>query len=676
MAKGMEKVLWKSGLTPKVIIAIVIMIFLGTIIQFQTQALGGAPGWVYMGWLPLPLLIYMALSFLLAKVWKGFELTQQEWVCFTIANVIVAGFYYGMYTTIAFGIPDFGAFTIQIPAYIVHEEPTASAVGNLIPTWMSPQAGDLTTYFYGGAVNWGAWMAPIVFYIAFECIYIILFFSWGMFLRKPLVETEALTFPNIQHTLRLINYQAEKADGKSLLFSIGRFRLFWVAFVVGILYHLTDIVRLFVAAAPPSTYIDVINIDITPFTRGALPGAGFAGTLRLAELAIWYFVPMDFLISATVFWLALYIIYPVIVVYAGAAPYSPGNETDVGGWLGWNQGPFKFNLFAGWGVTIGVGIYMFWANRQHFANILRSAWNAGPYAGQEDAGLSYKFLGMLTIILTVAFLILLLGASVPPIVAIAIIAISLLYHFGWSRMMGDVMEYWGSPLWYRQMYYDVGVLTAGWNATPPTATTSVMNTMILGASQTERTSGVMQANWIGVQAMALRNNTSAKDVLFTSALTVIVMTIIAIPFTIWFTTAMGGRSVISTVPRDAWWPTSLAGYSGAGTPWPPVAAAERYGLLVAGIVVAFALFMLRLRFPWFIISPTALITTPIMSWFWADLLLMLVIKYFVLRIGGAKLYERGVPFCVGFLSGRGISYTITQIIVWAMTAMPTFLAKL
>jgi len=669
-----------SGLTPRVLISIPIIVFLAVLTQLWTQNL--TLWWAYLGWFPLPTIIYMVIFVIITRIYPKFELSPQEWVCFFTINYLCAGFWY-TYQGISHSMGDLPSYTQLRVLWILGNEPYKSLLSNVVPGYMSPPVGStaLNAYFLGAkTMDWAAWMPHIGYWTVFLILITLMGFFWVSWLYKPLIEVQKLTYPAILPSIQLIENYTQKEDKKRRLFNIKLSRLFWIGFPLGFLLHLPDFLRFWLPAIPPGEEIRVHVIDLSPFTRGALPGAGFFGYFIPAEWPLYYMVPMDFLFSALVFYLVFAIIYPVVGIRSGILSYEPGRETNFG-YYGVNEGPIKFNLLTGWGVALGLGLWVIYSNRSHFMGILRSVYSGAK--GSETfgtPGIAYRSLGISTLLITLAFIIFLVGSAVPPLVAVAMVVTIILYHYGWTRFVGDIYEFWGSDMWWRYFYYDAGAISGAWPATPPAPVTQAsFNTMLLGsATGLERTCVIGNpANFFNLYKLGSALNTSPWDVLKTATITSIIVAIIATPLTIWWCTFMGGRNNLGVMPRDTWAGGAVYAFLG-GTPWPPSTPnpLERYGLVFGGIILVFIVYMLRARYPWFILNPTGWMCLPTMTWMWMNVLGMLIIKYLILKIGGARLFERGVPLAVGILTGYGVAYATTSFTAWILLGVPAASARL
>jgi hypothetical protein len=92
------------------------------------------------------------------------------------------------------------------------------------------------------------------------------------------------------------------------------------------------------------------------------------------------------------------------------------------------------------------------------------------------------------------------------------------------------------------------------------------------------------------------------------------------------------------------------------------AEAGRWGAIgsAAGLVVLLS--WLRARFAWFPFHPLGYCIGPGLIWLWFPFFLAWLIKFFILRYGGLKLYRRALPFFLGLVLGDYTAGAIWSLI--------------
>jgi len=655
-------------------VILVILALLAMVQTLFTQAF--TVWWGYREWIPFPMIISIAFFYLLGKVNKSWKLSTQEYAILFIGSFLIANtFTWGYYMSGSYG-PTALVGIGQVPAiWAATQEPFKSKIGMYIPSWIAPTSQSaLSGVWFGGAMDWGAWLPSIAFWSAFLILITLWQLCWGFFLRKPLVETERLAFPGIAAGAYLVSATKEEDDKMDLFnFSKRWTKFFWVAFVLGFLLTFLDTLKYFVPTVPASSYLGIWTIDLSPYTKDLLPGAYFWNQVRVPDVLIFMFTPMDVLLTVLVGWIVFQVLYPTIAIRAGWVTYSPGMETTFTT-LSQSVGPFKYGLLCVIGVPIGIGLWMIWQNRAHFAEIFRAGLGttSGP---REEGGVSYKTVvygaGLTSLIIFA--LMVFVGAPIQSV--IVFLALQLVFSYGQVRVMGDVHEYnaYGDYFnWYR---YDAAL----WG-TPPVNSAAVFNSMFLysvfDSSATRIQTFPGMSHSFKTYKVGQLNDTSAKDIFNTTVLIIIPLAIFASAYSIWFFHTFGGINKLATV-ANAWASglvTDAYGYT-ITTPSLALGVFERYALLIGGALLAIVLYIGRMSFPWFFLNPSGLIllgAAPNLAVFSA--IIALVIKYVVLRVGGTKLFENSaVPFVVGFLVGYGVNAAVVGALATFMIGLPKIL---
>jgi len=652
------------GLTYRMIILIPVIAVLSTIQNFVTNTLG--MWWAYRSWIPPPLILIIVPLYLLGRRNKKFRLMPQEYgvlatLCFLSANT----FLYGYWMSGSFGPAVISTWSQLFPIWMLTHDPLKE-MAPYIPPWMSAKSESaLKGMMYGGVVDWGEWIPSILYWSIFFLIWTTFELFWGYYLRKQMIEIERLPFPGILPMAYLIKYSIEDGEKPKLFnFSLALSKTFWVAFILGFLTTFLDFIRFFFPAVPSSEYVGLFRIDLTPYIQDILPGAYFISTTRTTDVFIFLLCPTDFIITAIAAWVVFAVLYNVIGIRAGIIPViSPG--------AGGSQGPFKYNQF-GYYCALGVGIWMIWINRKHFANILRHAFST--YRSGEDGGLSFRFLGLGTIAITLIFWVFLVASGVPVIVALMMMVLTLLMLYGGTRMMGDVQQwfpYGGHPAGF---LYDIGGFAGAWPREPPISNVASFRTFTLQYTWSywgSRIGNVTMWQQMKTYKVAYMTKTKAKDVFLTSLLCYVCFAIIVFPLTIWWYHNFGGFAKLSNIAYYQWHSPHVYNMLTNG---PTLPFEERATLAAAGIIVPIVLYLLRSTFPWFIINPTGLMILPFIGWIWLGGIIALVAKLVILRVGGAKIFEeRVVPFAIGYNVGYGVNAALLGLLATFTICLPKIL---
>jgi len=652
-----------KGLTLRVLIIVFLSMPLTLWVQDIMQTL--FPWWLYGGWYPLPIIFYIIIEWLITLVKPKWALRPQEWVILMVGIITIGG------------IQLYNTFDQFNPLWIATHEPFKSSMSQWILPWQAPMDEEvLYALQYGGAYDFGKWLPSIIYWTIFGILWSGVAFSWAFINRRPLIEVEKLTFPGWRwiEAVTLQLYLTKTEGGKSALFSFGkmtsRHKFFWIGLILGLIYALPAYIHWILPGVPPVGEYGVWDVDFSPLTRGILPGAYTRSTFQTTQTLYYFFIPVDFLANIVLFYLIFYVLYPTIGVRAGFLPYTVGVETDAS-YYSWNNGPFKFNAFAAWGGVLGVALWFLYRHRKHFLTVLSLTFQRSR-PDEYDEGMSYRFVGTLAILFPVAWFIFLVASGVPPQSAITFLIIYMLMCLAWSYSNGFIWEFMGDISQYRWFGHDSGFGTA-WTSVPGKNFAAFQTQLLWFGGQ--RMSPLMmhyqgQRYWLANQPGL---KTRAKEVFIIIAFCAIVGQILNKFWQPWWFTTLGGFARVGGIPYHAWSSGSIEAFT-TGNPSPPIEAPERYALTISGIIVTWIMFLLRMKFTWFILNPVTFVILPTMTWCWTNAMIALIIKFILIRIGGIKIWdEYAVPAFVGAVVGNGVFSVFVNIHRFITLGIPAWL---
>jgi len=635
--------------------------------------------WVWPAWFPPHFFVVIGAIYLWCKATGRPMPRPQYLVALFVICYIVSGWSYMLYGVHYWTM--FPMFTGNY-GYWVHglwDETYRTLAWDAFPGFTAPHdLSVLGAYYRGGAFDFGPWLPSMLFWSLWMIVVYVGGYFFAAPLHEPLVKVERLPFPYASAIAYTIDWSTREEKGKSALFGL-RLTLakaFWVGAVIGMLVYLPSMISALTPITFPIYLISPpVNEWIQGFMTPILPGARFTGWFAPTEIVIAALAPMDALITAVIYWLVTAVIYPVVGVKMGFLPYYVGIEGTATYYQ--EQGPFKADWFAYWGVIPGVALWMIYRYRDHFLNIFKVGFNPGKYPGlpHEEGGLSYRTLALGIIGFFILLVILWIAVGASPLMAILGPLYFIIYMYGWTRLQAEGMHT-ASSTYHVLPFYDMGSALGQWGSRPdPRAMTSVAAFISTGQPGFERQSAVSMPNQFLLYKIADMNKTRFKDILLISAVTVISASITVSFLTPWWYAVNGGREVLGMVEYHTWnWPW-IWNLSGGTPPW-IVTPAESAGYTFGGIIFVFVVYQLRAMFPWFIINPIGIALPAVwgmahgMFWTWA-----FIIKFIVLRIGGVRVFEQYyIPAAVGFAMGTGVLYFVTSVIALVTRAIPAMMA--
>jgi len=673
---------FKSGLTPRVWVWVVITIVFAFIINKWLMDI--TEWWLYPGWFPLPYMIYILLfNFVLARVSPKFRLTKQELICIMSASHLAAGCIYLETGRIFWNIASTPTYSQYMPIYAIMTEPMATEWKDAIPEfWVPKDPSTLNAIWYGSKViDWGPWIVPILYWAIFFILWAYGGFLWGFFLRKPQVVEEKLPYPMFISGAYIINWLDPSPRGKSQLFdlSITSIKLFWISFIIGALFITTDVLAFLIPAIPPSAEWGAWTVDLNPIYQQILPGAYGTNHIGIGTVflgGINFLCSIETLATMAVFAFVVPVLYQAIIVRMGIVPYTPGWEG--GSQYAWEYGPFRYTAFAVWGLIAGVGIWMIYSNRQHFMHIFKVALGMKTEGPTEEEGVSYRFVGLGAIVLTVLFIAFFIATGIPVIVSIWIVLSWIVVMFGNVRLIGDLFDSVCYGYWYGAAW-DIGYLTGAWGMYPSTEVANVRTQFMVHAlgDWGPRMSAFSMTYSHGLWKVAYETRTRARDIMLIFLVSVIITAIIGHVWSIYWMHIMGGFANLGPIGYYQW----AVDWTREFTISPPVGihgdTTMRWVYIISGIIAVFVIEFLRMRFTWFFVNPVGLIVGWLFPWMWLGYVIPFIAKLLVLRIGGARVYnDIAVPIVIGGTVGYGLAKFIVDFIVFWTRAVPAGLARL
>jgi len=686
----MEKAEMNKALTAKSLIIslvlTVVLVVLGNLSWLYTTK-GEVVTGVMMPFIYMPL-----LNVLLGKISPKLRLSAAEMVPLVTITIFMMGMGIGV---IGGGTEFFGNIDLTFTAAsaALFDPGTASYFKQWVPSYMSPTSDIAVSAIYNGlqpgqTLPLGEFVAPVLYWST----YILLIFLLGFWLSfgvwgKRWVEVENLLFPWAVPATYTINASVDIEEGtnKNRWFSlkIGEYKVFWIAFVIGILTSALPVISQFLPAiAPPGTQEYGATPIEFPAMAAVLPSTMARGTLQIDQVAIWLLLPTNSLVTLVLVWVALGVIYPAVAVQAGWIPYDPGVEyrwswdNTPGNWY-----PFPFETM-GIGIALGFGIVILWTMRDRFKEMLSSL------TGEDkiEYGLSLRSMAIMGISVNLALLAFFVGSGVPALVAILMLIMGYIVFAFLAKIQSmfwgyggiDFVQWGGHATWWT-----VGANMGYWSSAP-TFDNSSYASFATASLQTPfndtwtlRCTGVSPGGPAAIYKIARDAKANLKEVLVASIIILLVGVPVAYGSYIWILTHGGG--VAHTHAWGAWahwWKygfgvTGFAtGITGESNMW------AVFPWFALGIIVFFIVYGLRMRFTWFFIDPAALaLSLPYMDYYWLNAIVALVFKTILVRTVGTTRFTKYITaIASGLIWGYALPLLLLWLVEFTQVIVPTFMS--
>lgn len=637
----------------------------------------------------LPFFYYALLNVVLAKINPRFRLSGGE-MTLLYAVVLFAG---------SLGPCSWGDVFQQ---YI---EKTMVAAGGMlmdpalveygsqwVPSYMFPRSEVAISAFYNGLVPGqilplGEFIVPMIYWSVYVLlIYCLLFFlGFGVY-GKRWVEVENLLFPYTVPVTHVINasLDIDEDTKKHRWFSlkISEYKVFWIAFVVGMLNSVLPIATQFLPTLLPTGTQEFGATPIEfPAIAAALPSTMARGTLQIDQIAIWLLLPTNSLVTIILVWLVFGVIYPAVAVQAGWIPYEPGVEfrwswdNTPGNWY-----PFPFETM--WiGILIGVGVVTLWGLRDRFREMLNSL------TGEDkvENGLSLRSITIMGIVVTLAMFAFFVASGVPLLNALIMLIMGYIVITYLAKLTSMYFFHVGDFLgWGGQSWYWAPGASLGYWPTSPTLETNTYAAFATASMQdpfngcwTLRCTGIGPGGVAALYKVARDTKANVRDVLIGSLIICMIGVPVGFLSYTWFITHGGG--ITHTSSWGAWvqWWKYGFGATGYGTGitaesnvWAPLPW-QFMGIILFGIVYA-----LRMRFTWFFIDPFALaFAGPYMDYSWLCAVVAVVIRVILIKtVGTTRFTKYVVSIASGLIWGYSLLILLLWLVEYTMVVFPTFMS--
>jgi len=543
-----------------------------------------------------------------------------------------------------------------------------------IPSFFAPPDRSLVegTLLGRASVPWGQLMPFMAYWIiCFFAMFAFNLFCMEIF-RKKVIEIDRLSFPGVQPTFEVIRLAteipAEKPSKLPSLFHVSLNKYFYIGFfTLGLGFGIPSVL----AYTWP-------ELGIPPFACAGrfpvYPLASFFATnpWHIAGDSRWvptdcflmYFLPMDVLITLVLYQFISYVIWPIIGTVTGImAPGVPASRY-------WEaEGPFRPMVFATW-VMVGLGIWAIILSWKYIKDSLMGALKRVKVSEEEVPPLWAWGGAILTGLLLIG-----LGASLgaPVLIMALLVLFYAVLYVGRAYFIGE-----GWPIGYtgQNHTFEIGLARHVGSAVGlfPTAATSTAASWGTGAWQF-----AIAEPWMNVSVatsyfpmpnykLGYMAETRPREMFYAMLIASILIPLISVPIFLWLFYTWGVEKILTWYgPKSYQVGYVVDGLRGVTTPYTYWDSGYIINAL-ASIIFTGVCMILRLRLPWFFVNPIGIGSAYVFRNM-TEALPILVIKYLILKFGGAKAHEKyGVPFFLGALVGLTFWVGIGMIILHFRTA--------
>lgn len=546
---------------------------------------------------------------------------------------------YAMMLVVA-GIPSFGlaAYLFPIVTARYYYSPADSGGGSalihqFVPRWFAPRDDLAIKSFYEGlrpgeAIPWHAWVTPLVGWGIFVLALYLVIACMATLLRKQWVERERLAFPLVQLPLEMV--AEEGAPGGNSFF---RNRYVWIGILIPVAFHGMNGLHTYISSIPE------IQLKWIDLSSGIVSAPWYA--IRPLYVFVYFSViGFAFLLSSDV-GLGLVVFYFFYKLQAVAISAFSYEDPSMYGYLGPG-----YVSHQGAGALIAIVVSSLWMARSHLAEIWRSAMGQGTKGADAGEPMSYSgaFWGL--VVGTLVLVAWCVAAGMHPLVALILILLFYVMMVGLAKFVAD------SGLLFVQSPFQPGDLMTTTVGTAPLGPANLFPlAMVQFIFMFDMRCFLMPSLMDGYK-MADSPPLKRRSLFKAMALAICVGVVVSYISVLAWTYHTGGMSMNSWFFHDANRVPYMQAIDRANN---AVSANWRNLAFTAiGAIVAAAAIFMRQHFVWWPLHPIgyAMGGTFAMSQLWFSIFVGWLLKSFILRYGGRRLYVRVRPLFLGLILGE------------------------
>ncbi|MEM0036304.1 MAG: DUF6785 family protein [Candidatus Korarchaeum sp.] len=606
----------EASFTPR---AVLLSMAFGLLVLFGQAAIRGAGGY---SWTGEAALVVVVLSYALSSLSRKPLSLGEIGVIFGSVEVITVLFIGWQYI---------------LPSWAIAALAKDFPLKQILPSFLVPKDEDaLRSLLLAGELNWGAWALPLVYAMLFA-ISLSLFSYFNVIpLRRFYIERERLVFPVATVSASFSRIVRDK--GREL-------RFLWLGLLSGFTISLFQKGHLLETIWEEFPAAD-LRFDLTPQLQGSFPGGAFgmdSATQITPDLIAWSFlIPLGIQVSIWVTAVVAYLLIPPVLVRMGLLPYEEGHDFSFYVSNSALNGPIPWYHLST-GLYVAVGLIPILLGSKYIIGNLRE-WRDEPLARK------WVLVGWILTLITSVLLLSSLGMS--PVIALAILALQLIYWQGyiWTLGMGN----WIIPinLGVRGIIDSVFLSSGAFSRASSDAFFSgAANAMITDSISAQPTASAEGFKFSSDTGMRARTMFKAQ-VLGMLFGVMVGGLLLLISFHTWGAAKKPLEMAETTYPEEG-----LLTVMGQLMGW-------RLDYFLEGFSVGALAFLIRGLFPVFGISAIGILLGLLLPQYAALYMMTSLLRYLAERYGGSGFMRtRALPFLAGFAVGGVLNAIGTSVVL-------------
>ena len=504
-----------------------------------------------------------------------------------------------------------------------------------IPEWLSVDNKRVLSGYYDGdstlytVQHIKSWLTPVMSWFAFLFALVFVMVCINVIVRKQWTEKEKLAYPIIQLPYGM--------TGEGFF----KNKLMWIAFGIVVSFDIINGLHLLFPVIP-RIFARSYSFGFTNKPWNAMGWVGLG--IYPFVMGIGFLIPLDLLFSCWFFfWL-----WKAQLLLGGIT----GWQTSSG--LGGESYPYV--NYQGFGGYIGIFLIALWMSRKHLLAVFKKLFGRGEL-DDSDEPMTYRA-AILALASGVAFLALFCYKAG---MSLWVILIFFVLYFALSTAISRMRAELGSPM--HDLHYtgpeEVMVATTGTRKLGPSNLTMFSFFWFI----TRTFDCHPMPHQLEGFKLAERVNIKNRRFLFAMLLAIGVGILSQFWALLSISYRLGAANRMSVVPmiygREPWNRLQTWLINPVNPNYPAV------GFAAVGLLFAFFLFFMRMKFFWWPFHPAAYAAVS-GSWAiahaWFSLWLAWVTKLILLKYGGLNAHRRAIPFFLGLILGQFVVGSLWTIL--------------
>lgn len=547
------------------------------------------------------------------------------------------------------GIPSFGLAVLLIPNisacyYLATPENKWGTFLKYIPKWMAPQDQEAIKYLYEGLpkgmkIPWGPWIQPLFYWtILVFGIYLVMF-SLAVILRKQWVENEKLVFPITYLPVEMVRIEEGVPQ---IIPSFFKNRIMWIFFLIpATIYTLKGLNFYFPFVPAVDLYFHLQRYFVE----------------KPWNFVQWIWIRVYFVAIGFVYLLPVQLSFSLWFFY-----FFFQLQAVIGGIFGFPM-PIMYGYccraFAGYqmaGATLTFSILALWTMREHLKDIFRKAFKNATQVDDSNEPSTYRFavFGLIFGILLISFWGMKAGASFWLTFLVAILFFLILIAM--TRLVSE-----GGMYYVQQQFRPLELIIpfTGGNIGPANITVLALFEQVFVRDIRATLMPFLMDGYKISDSMKIKRKQLTFAMVISVALAVIVS----------YISVLACMYKYGGINLEHWFTQGYPGWVTSGrisdllnNPQPPNLM-NVFSMIIGAAVMVFLLWMRRI-FLWWPFHPLGYvmgISWPVLQ-LWFSIFIAWLIKVFVLKFGGIKIYRKLIPGFLGLVLGEFVTLGIWALI--------------